>query len=198
VDHSIVAPDGEHESNECTARRSECRVQSKVTSKTIWCILLLSLFIMGADNGDQNGEERGKLLEQQKQLSVRIEKLKREQDYLVFQRTMYTSDSKYLIINISAKTAQLKYKNRVLKDFSFKPVSGRIRRLSRGALTLTEKIEGNRKRNLLVFGKSLVLQGKNAPSAKIEAGMPRFSLSKKDFRSVYYAIEPGAKAYILF
>jgi hypothetical protein len=153
---------------------------------------------MGADNGAQNGEERGKLLEQKKQLSVRIKKLKGEQDYLVFQRTMYASDSKYVIINISKKTGQLKYKNRVLKDFHFKRVSGLVSRPTRGALTLTQKIEGARHRKLLVFEKSLVLQGKEAPATKLEAGIPRFALSKKDFRSVYYAVEAGAKAYILF
>jgi hypothetical protein len=160
-------------------------------------MLVFSLFLMGADNVEQDGEERGKLLEQQKQLSVRIKKLKREQDYLVFQRAMYASDSKYLIINISKKTGQLKYKNRVLKDFSLKRVSGRFSRLTRGALTLTQKIEGDRQRKLLVFEKSLVLQGKNAPKVELEAGIPRVSLSKKDFRSVYYALEAGAKAYIL-
>jgi hypothetical protein len=157
---------------------------------------------MGADNGDQNqnGEERGKLLEQQKELNSRVKALKREQDYLVFQRAMYSSDSKYLVINMSAKTGQLKYKNRILKDFQFKRVSAadRAHRLTRGALTLTQKIEGDRKRKLLVFDKSLVLQGEHAPAAKLEAGMPRYSLSKKDFRSVYYAVETGAKAYILF
>ncbi len=159
--------------------------------------LVLSLFLMGADNVEQDGEERGKLLEQQKQLSVRIKKLKRVQDYLVFQSAMYASDSKYLIINISQKTGQLKYKNRVLKDFHFKRVSGRVRKLTRGALTLTQKIEGARQRKLLVFDNSLVLQGALAPAVELEAGIPRFSLSKKDFRSVYYAIEAGAKAYIL-
>lgn len=160
-------------------------------------MLVLSLFLMGADNGDQNGEDRGKLLEQQKQLSVRIKKLKREQDYLVFKSEMYGSDSKYLIINIFKKTGQLKYKNRVLKDFHFELVSGRVSRLTRGALTLTRKIEGTRGKNLLVFEKSLVLQGKEAPSTELEAGITHFSLSKKDFRSVYYAVEPGAKVYIV-
>jgi hypothetical protein len=155
---------------------------------------------MGADNSEQNGEERGRLLEQQKQLSARIKTLTREQDYLVFQRAMYASDSKYLILNVSAKTGQLRYKNRVLKDFQFKRVSvaDHAHRLTRGALTLTQKIEGARQRKLLVFDKSLGLQGVHAPEARLEAGMPRYSLSKKDFRSVYYAIEAGAKAYILF
>lgn len=162
-------------------------------------MIVLSFFLMGADNGDQSGEERGKLLEQQKQLSATIKTLTREQDYLVFQRTMYTSDSKYLVLNISKRTGQLKYKNRILKDFHFErvSVSGRVNRLTRGALTLTQKIEGDRKRKLLVFDKSLVLQGVHAPATKHVAGIPRFSLSKKDFRSVYYAIEPGAKVYLM-
>ncbi len=153
---------------------------------------------MGADDGGQNGEERAKLLKQQKQLNARIETLKREQDYLVFQQTMYESDSKYLILNFPAKTGQLKYKNRVLKDVHFKLVSGRVSSLVPGALTLTEKIEGPRERNLLVFGQALVLQGKYAPANRIEAGILRLSLSRKDFLSIYYVIESGAKAFILF
>jgi hypothetical protein len=152
---------------------------------------------MGSANAAENGEDRGTLLEQQKQLSVRIKSLKREQDYLVFQRTMYTSDSKYLLVNISKRTGQLKYKNRVLKDFHFKRVSGRVRGLTRGALTLTQKIEGTRGKKLLVFEKSLVLQGAFAPATKLDAGIPRFSLSKKEFRSVYFAVEQGAKLYIV-
>jgi len=152
---------------------------------------------MGAANAAENGENRATLLEQQKQLSVRIKSLKREQDYLVFQRTMYTSDSKYLLVNISKRTGQLKYKNRVLKDFHFKRVSGRVRGLTRGALTLTQKIEGTRGKKLLVFEKSLVLQGAFAPATKLDAGIPRFSLAKKDFRSIYFAVEQGAKLYIL-
>jgi hypothetical protein len=172
-------------------------VQNEVTNTKVWLILLFSLCLMGADNGDQDGDERGKLLEQQNQLSVRIKTLKRQQDYLVFQKTMYASDSKYLIINISKKTGQLKYKNRVLKDFHFKRVSGGVSNPTRGALTLTQKIEGTKGRNLLVFGNSFVLQGKSAPATELEKTIPRFALSKKDFRSLYYAIETGAKAYLL-
>src|SRR5512135_3234238 len=102
-----------------------------MTGKKIWLLLFFSVFLMGADNGGQSGEERGKLLEQQKQLSARVKSLKREQDYLLFQSTMYASDSKYLVINISRKSGQLKYKNRILKDFHFERVSatGRVSKL---------------------------------------------------------------------
>ena len=160
-------------------------------------MLVLSLCLAGICRANQGDAEQNKLVEQKKKLTIRIDTLKREQDYLVFQKTMCESDSKYLIINFSARTLQLKYKNRVLKDVQFKRVLGRVSRLTHGALTLTQKIEGPRKRNLLVFGQALVLQGKNAPSTPLEEGMPRLFLSKKDFLSVYYAIESGAQAYVL-
>ena len=42
-------------------------------------LLAASLFLMGADNGDQGPDDRTTLLEQQKQLNTRIEALKFEQ-----------------------------------------------------------------------------------------------------------------------
>ena len=160
-------------------------------------MLVLSLCLAGICGAEGGDAERKKLLEQKKRLDDRIETLQREQDYLLFQKTMYESDSKYLIINLSAKTGQFKYKNRLLKNLHFKLISGHVSRLTPGALTLTQKIEGPRERNLLVFGQSLVLQGKYAPATRVGSGIPRFSLSKKDFLSIYYAIESGAKAFIL-
>ena len=161
-------------------------------------MLLLSLCLAGICGAEQGNAEQKKLIEQKKQLNARIETLKQKQDYLVFQKTMYESDSKYLIINFEARNMQLKYKNRVLKDVSFKRVLGRVSSLSHGAVTLTKKIEGPRDRNLLIFGQALVLQGKYAPSTLLEEGIPRVFLSRKDFLSVYYAVESGAKAFILF
>lgn len=159
-------------------------------------LLIASLFLMGADNGELGTDEQVKLLEQQKQLNARIETLKQEQDYFLFQKTMYTSDSKYLVINIAARTGQLKYKNRILKDFRFTS-AGHISMLKRGAITLTKKIEEPKTRDLLIFGTSLVLQSKQLPAAQLQAGIPRLSLPKKDLMSVFYAVEVGAKAYIM-
>ncbi len=85
-----------------------------------------SLFLMGMENGEQGIGEPA-LVEQQKQLSAKIDTLTQEQDYLLFQKTMYASDSKYLVINITARTGQLKYKNRVLRDFHFTLQSGKSR-----------------------------------------------------------------------
>jgi hypothetical protein len=185
------------QSTEYRVQSEDYRVRSSLTSKTVLPILLFSLLLLGADSGGQNGEERAALLKQQKQLSARIEKLTREQDYLVFQKAMYALDSKYLVIDMSKKSGQLRYKNRLLLGFHLKRVSGRGSKLGRGALTLTQKIEGSWKRNLLVFGDALVLQGRKASAKKIKKGILRYSLTKRNFNSVYYAIEPGAKAYIL-
>jgi hypothetical protein len=158
--------------------------------------LAASLFLMGADNGEQGTDERAKLLEQQKQLNARIETLKQEQDYLLFQKTMYASDSKYLVINIAARTGQLKYKNRILKDFHFAS-AGRVGMLKQGMVTLTKKIEGTKGRHSLVFGRSLVLLGKRGPAAPLKAGIPRIYLSKKDFLSIFYSVENGAMLYLI-
>ena len=165
--------------------------------KPVVLMLVLSLCLAGICGAEQGAAERKKLVEQKKRLAVRVEALKQEQDYLVFQKTMFESDSKYLIINFAARTLQLKYKNRVLKDVQFKRVLGRVSRLAHGALTLTDKIEGKRKKNLLVFGRTLVLQGKYAQSILPKEGIPHLFISKKDFLSIYYAIEAGAQAYIL-
>lgn len=172
------------------------RMRGFLKNNSLILLLLASLFLMGADNGVRGTDDRAKLLEQQKQLNTKIERLKREQDYLLFQKMMYVSDSKYLVVNIRARTGQLMYKNRILKDFHFTS-AGHVRRLKQGALTLTRKIEKPKKRNLLIFGTSLVLQGKRIPAIRLQAGIPRFSLSKKDFLSVFYAVEAGAKAYLI-
>ncbi len=158
-------------------------------------LIAASLFLMGADNGEQGTDERAKLLEQQKQLNARIETLKQEQDYLLFQKTMYASDSKYLVINITARTGQLKYKNRILKDFHFTS-AGHVRMLKQGAVTLTKKTDGTKKRSL-IFGSSFVLLDKRASAAPFEAGIPLLYLSKKDFLSIFYSVESGALSYLI-
>ena len=168
-----------------------------VNVKTIWLLLFLSLFLLGIRDGTgQEASEREKLLEQRKHLSERIETLKREQDFLLFQQGMYASDSKYLVISATARKGQLKYKNRVLKDFRFVS-SRRIGMLKPGAATLTKKIESARERQVLIFGNSLILLNKRVPAVTGGKYVPHITLAKKDFISIFYAVERGAKAYIL-
>lgn len=160
-------------------------------------MLMLSLFLMGADNGEQGGDERGALRDRQKALQARIETLQAEQEFLLFQKEMYTSDSKYLVLHLMEKTGQLKYKNRILKDFRFmlsKATSpGKLRM---GMLTLTNKREGKNSRHELVFGNDLIIRRKNAVVPPHESGIVSLLLTKKDMQSVFFAIEPGARIYI--
>ena len=116
---------------------------------------------MGADRGGPDNRERAALKAERRALHARIEDLKREQDYLLFQKTMYENDSKYLVLDTRKKTGHLKYKNRVLKDFRFQTSKNfPVRSLRPGMLTLTEKIEGKKDRHALVFGKTFVVRWK--------------------------------------
>jgi hypothetical protein len=160
-------------------------------------MMALSLFLMAA-GGDQKPDEYASLQDQQRTLRGRVEVLKREQDYLLFQQAMYRADSKYLIIDIKSRTGQLKYKNRALKDFRFRTSKsfpgGSLRT---GMLKFTKKVEGRNDRHALVFGKSLMVQWKPATVRQKEADIPVITLTRKDLLSVFYAVEEGSLAYLV-
>ncbi len=153
---------------------------------------------MGAAGDNIAGNERAVLEEQHAQLRKKISGLKREQDFLLFQKAMYSADSKYLVINVLKRTAQLKFKNRVLMDFRYRASKKFPRRGPRqGKLVLTKKEEGKNGRHALVFGTSLVVQGKRAAVTPDEARIPSIVFPKKEMQSVYYAVEEGALAYVV-
>jgi hypothetical protein len=167
-------------------------------SKAACLLLLLSLLFVSMDGNGQEQDERDELLEQQKALKEKIETLRREQDFLLFERALYVTDSKYLIINLGAKKGQLKYKNRVLKDFRFTASANLAKDvLKPGTLTLTKKREDPGQRHVLLFGKSLVIQWKRPARFPYGANIPRLSLSRRDIQSIFYAVEEGAMAYIV-
>ena len=95
----------------------------RAIARFIWLLPFLFLFFSGMDGNAQETDERSQLEKQQKDLSAKVELLKREQDLLLFRKEFYRSDSKYLILNIPARTGELRYKNRLLKSFSFTPSS---------------------------------------------------------------------------
>jgi len=161
-------------------------------------VIVLTPFLIAADGGDAVRDERASLEAMRSSLRQKISSLKHEQDFLLFQKTMYAADSKYLIIDVKHHTAQLKYKNRLLKDMHFTP-SKKFpgRGLRQGMLVLTEKVEGKKDRDTLVFGKSLVVQWKQSIVPPQEKGLPSITLLKKELLSVYYAVEEGAPAYLL-
>ncbi|HEX9112946.1 MAG TPA: hypothetical protein VF888_01255 [Nitrospirota bacterium] len=173
-------------------------MQNGVKKKAVYCLLALVVFLMGAGKGDPVRNERTALRAERRELLQKIEKLKHEEDYLLFQKTMYENDSKYLVIDIREKTGRLKYRNRVLKDFRFKTSENfPVRSLKPGMLTLTEKIEGKKDRHALVFGKSFTVRWKQSTIPKQQASVPSLTLARKDLLSVYFAVENGALAYVV-
>lgn len=166
-------------------------VTDAIIAAGVAALLLLAPGAVAQENGEQQ-----LLMERKEQLKGTIEALKRDQDFLIFQQEMRASDSKYLIIKSAAKTGQLRYKNRVLKDFRF-TAPERRGTLKEGGIALTKKIEAARGRQALIFDDGLILLGKRIPAALAPAGVPRLMLLKKDFQSVFYAVDRGAKAYIL-
>jgi hypothetical protein len=166
--------------------------------KVTYLFLLFCFFLTGADQGGIERDERAALREQRAKLQRRVDALRREQDFLLFQKAMFSSDSRYLVINPAKKTGQLKYKNRVLKDFRFQTSKNFRNRAPRpGMLTLTKKTEGAKGRHALVFGGSLIVQWKRTAVPKQEAAIPFLSLTRKELQSIFYAVEEGAPAYIM-
>jgi hypothetical protein len=164
----------------------------------IYLILVSAIFLAGAGKGDPVRDERTALRAERRALQQKVERLRREQDYLLFQKTMYENDSKYLVIDVKKKTGHLKYKNRTLKDFQFKTSNNfPVRSLKPGMLTLTEKIEGKKNRHALVFEKTFVVRWKLSKVPKQQADIPSLSLARKDFLSVYFAVENGGLAYVV-
>jgi hypothetical protein len=173
-------------------------MRSGVHDKKVGLFLLFAVLLMGADGGGLEGDERDTLRKQDQALQARIEMLRREQDGLLFQKAMCAVDSKYLILNFRENSGQLKFKNRVLTDFRFirsKNISGD--ELKTGALVLTKKTEGKGNRAALIFGKSLIIQGKRAAAPPPEADVPFISLTNKEMLSIFSSVEEGALAYIM-
>jgi hypothetical protein len=169
-----------------------------MNNKAIGLICLLALFLMGADAGDQIRDEYQVPREQRDALRQRIETLREEQEYLLFQKEMYAADSKYLVLNMAAKTGRLMYRNRVLKDFRFRSANKYpSTMLGRGRLVLTKKTDMKKERHALIFGNALVIQWKRTKVPPQEVDIPVISVTKKEMRSLYYAVEPGALAYVV-
>ncbi len=161
-------------------------------------MILLSSVLHGVASHAQEADERQQLTESRDRLQARIETLEREQDFLLFQKQMYVSDSKYLLLDLSAGKGELKYRNRILKNFTFTPVPPSSRRPPPGALVMTAKRGMNGKRQALLFGSKLILQaGQKDGSGQGERGTPRLSLSRRAMAPLFYALDKGSLAYIV-
>lgn len=166
------------------------------SSKHIWLVLLLASFLPASNGYGQEADERHRLLERQKQLQARIGDLKREQEHLLFRKQMYESDSKYLVLDLSAGRGELRYRNRVLRNFAFSPA--RPHALPSGALVLTAKEEQEGKKRTLLFGNTLAIGTKQKTGGGRKGGpVLRLFLLRKDITSLYYALDAGSRAFIL-
>ena len=176
----------------------ESGMRNRITNITVSLFLLASAFLLSADAGAQERDERAALLKQQRTLSRKVAGLKQEQNFLLFQKEMDSSDSKYLVLSSAKQNGQLKYKNRVLKDFPFTPAKNYRKGLVRqGAITLRKKTDDNSGHYVLQFDRSLILSAESTTIPKRQTGVPAFFLDEKDLLSIYSAIEPGARAYLL-
>lgn len=166
------------------------------TARQYRSALVIALLLFTAMTGyGQEADERSRLVERQKQLQSRIADLRRDQDFLLFQKQMYEADSKYLILNVSAGKGRLLYRNRVLKKFAFSPL--RRTRLSPGAVALTAKEEQKSGKRVLTFGAEVALETKQSAAGGCKSGKPlRMDIRKRDMASLFYALDIGSAAYL--
>ncbi len=164
----------------------------------MWLVILLFPLFTGMDGAGRVPDEKASLLEREKELTEKIVKLRRDQDFLIFKKEMYAADSKYLLLNLSQKHGTLKYKNRILMDFKFTSSSAAgLKGIPEGRVILTRKTEGSGRKYALSFGKAFIMQPKRVKNQVKDNNTPRLFLSKKDMAAIFYAVEAGSMAYIL-
>jgi hypothetical protein len=178
-------------------KRMSHRIDTDTGVRGVFTALLaLGVAIMsGAAYAD---DEQDALCEQQHALELRVAALRRDQDYLVFLKRMYETDSKYLVIDLKKNTVQLRYKNRLLKDFAVQGVSpGFAKNAAAGKKAVTKKIEGGKERHALVFADAFVLRWRLSEVPRPESSLPSIVVLKKDLLSFYYTVGPGMLAFVL-
>jgi len=130
---------------------------------------------------------------------TRIKALKKEQEFLLFQRTLAAADSKYLILDLRTGKGMLKYRGRILRTFNC-PLAGKRlpAAFPKKIVTLTGKVDGSPGTRQLVFTDPLlIIQSKHVSTgkAKSKEGL-RIMLGTKDLGAIFFALEKGSLAYI--
>ena len=160
-------------------------------------LVLLSLLLMGMDNVVPEADERRQLAEMQEQLARRIGSLQKEQDFLLFQKSFFGSDSKYLVLDLAAGTGTLKYRNRTLRTFGVTMPAALRRGLSEGRYVLTAKTDGAAGKRALVFQDRFAIHGRGfSGSSAGEKRTPGMVIGTQDLAALFYAVEKGAMLYI--
>jgi hypothetical protein len=159
-------------------------------------IVFLSLLLMGMDAVPEAGE-RKQLAEKEAQFEARIASLKREQDFLLFQKAFFGSDSKYLVIDLAAGTGTLKYRNRTLRTFGITVPLSLRQRLREGRYILTAKTDGSAGKRSLVFQDLFAIHGKRYSGASAgEKRLPGMTIGSKDIAALYFTVDNGTMMYV--
>lgn len=160
----------------------------------IFCITMFAVVSLVALGGYVSGQEAAGPDQRIKELTTKRDALKAEQDFLLFQKTFYESDSKYLVLELSAGKGRLMYRNRILRSFNLERTSKRSKDPVAGIIAMTAKTDGASRNRALLFGNILELHSKKNPA---KGGMSAgYRVGKRDLAALYYALEAGAKAYI--
>ncbi len=168
-------------------------MQRTVPSTTTGVLLiLLSVVLFGMQGQFPEDIERQRLEEQQAKFSDRISSLNHEQELLLMQKAFYASDSKYILLDLSSRTGMLKYRNRVLRTFTFSAIAGKHPVPRNTVLKVTAKTDGKERKRMLLFGDALLIQSKRSSIiVEKDKRVPRILIGSKDFAALYYAVEPG-------
>jgi hypothetical protein len=160
-------------------------------------IALFASLLMGMDGAAPADDERRQLAEKQDQFARRIESLQKEQDFLLFQKSFFGSDSKYLVLDLAADTGTLKYRNRTLRTFALTIPPSLKRSLREGRYILTTKADGAPGKRSLVFQESFVIHGKGFSGASYgEKRLPGMVVRTKDLAALLYSVDKGTMLYI--
>jgi len=172
-------------------------VRIGLREKSSLALILLSFLLLGMDGSERENDELRRLGEKQAQLTTRIEALKEEQDFLLFQRSIAGSDSKYLLLDISAGAGTLNYRNRILRTFGFSLSASKPHQLRRGQYIITGKTDGSPGKRALVFRDAFVIHGKGyLGSTSDEKKLPGIVIGRRDLAAIFYAVDSGTMLYI--
>ncbi len=162
-------------------------------------LLLLSLGPATTAVRAQDEDAARELQSREQLLARKVRVLRAEQKQLLLRKMLYSSDSKYLEIDLRSGEGSLKYRTRVLRTFRFSTRGRYVGPAAEGGiLSLTAKEDGPpAKRRLLFNNAALVVEGKQDRGRRGPNSNRLFlSIGKRDLAAIFYALEAGSIAYL--
>ena len=168
-----------------------------MNKKGILAIVLFAFLLVGMDGQTREKDEQRRLEEKQAQLATRIDTLKKEQDFLLFQRSIAGSDSKYLIFDLSVGTGTLKYRNRILRIFGVTVSPSGQSHIRKGRHVIAYKSDGSANKKEMVVADEFIIHGK-AYVVKSAGGkrLPSLVIKQKDLASLFFVVDKGTMAFV--